>query len=71
VLFVIMALAEWLRSRVLVGAGVRFDEVLSTRVFNASFEANLSQSGANPGRAFNDLIQIRQFLTGNGILRAV
>lgn len=67
VLFVIMALSEWLRSRVLVGAGVRFDEVLSTRVFNASFEAYLSQSGANPGRAFNDLLQIRQFLTGNGI----
>jgi ATP-binding cassette subfamily C exporter for protease/lipase len=67
VLFVIMALSEWLRSRVLVGAGVRFDEVLSTRVFNASFEAYLSQSGANPSRAFNDLLQIRQFLTGNGI----
>ena len=66
-LFAIMALAEWMRSRVLVQAGVRFDEVLSTRVFNASFEANLSQSGGNPGRAFSDLIHIRQFLTGNGI----
>lgn len=66
-LFAIMALAEWMRSRVLVHAGVRFDEVLSTRVFNASFEANLSQSGGNPGRAFSDLIHIRQFLTGNGI----
>ncbi len=66
-LFVVMALAEWMRSRVLVAAGVRFDEVLSTRVFNASFEAYLSQSGANPSRAFSDLLQIRQFLTGNGI----
>lgn len=66
-LFVVMAMAEWLRSRVLVRAGVRLDEVLSTRVFNASFEAYLSQSGANPGRAFSDLIQVRQFLTGNGI----
>lgn len=66
-LFAIMALAEWMRSRVLVHAGVRFDEVLSTRVFNASFEANLSQSGGNPGRAFSDLIHIRQFLTGSGI----
>jgi ATP-binding cassette subfamily C exporter for protease/lipase len=67
VLFVIMALAEWMRSRVLVRAGVRFDEALSTRVFNASFEANLSQTGGKPGRAFSDLIQIRQFLTGPGI----
>lgn len=67
VLFIIMALADWMRSIVLVRAGVRFDDQLSTRVFNASFEAYLTQSAANPGRAFSDLLQIRQFLTGNGI----
>jgi len=66
-LFATMAFAEWMRSRLLVSAGVRLDEQLSTQVFNASFEAHLSQSGANPSRAFGDLIQIRQFLTGNGI----
>lgn len=66
-LFAIMAFAEWMRSRVLVGTGVRLDDQLSTQVFNASFEAHLSQSGTGPSRAFNDLIQIRQFLTGNGI----
>ena len=65
--FAIMGLAEWMRSRLLVRSGVRLDETLSTQVFNASFEAHLSQSGANPSRAFGDLIQIRQFLTGNGI----
>jgi ATP-binding cassette subfamily C exporter for protease/lipase len=62
-----MAFAEWLRSRLLVSTGVRLDEQLSTQVFNACFEAHLSQSGASPSRAFGDLIQIRQFLTGNGI----
>lgn len=66
-LFGIMAFAEWMRSRVLVGAGVRLDDQLSTQVFNASFEAHLNQSGADPKRAFGDLIQIRQFLTGNGM----
>ena len=66
-LFGVMACSEWLRSRVLVRAGMRFDEQLSTRVFNASFEAYLSQSSTLPSRAFGDLIQIRQFLTGNGI----
>ncbi len=65
--FVIMAFAEWMRSRVLVGTGLRLDEQLSTQVFNASFEAHLSQSGTSPSRAFGDLIQIRQFLTGNGV----
>ena len=66
-LFAVMAFAEWMRSRLLVSSGVRLDEQLSTQVFNASFEAHLSQSGASPSRAFGDLIQIRQFLTGNGI----
>jgi len=66
-LFAVMAFAERMRSRLLVSAGVRLDEQLSTLVFNASFEAHLSQAGASPSRAFGDLIQIRQFLTGNGI----
>ena len=66
-LFAVMAFAEWSRSRLLVRAGVRLDAVLGTRVFNASFEANLSQSGAPVQRAFSDLAEIRQFLTGNGI----
>jgi ATP-binding cassette subfamily C exporter for protease/lipase len=65
-----MALAEWGRSRILVGAGVRFDERLSTRVFNASFESQLSgpvPSARGAARAFSDLLQVRQFLTGQGI----
>jgi ATP-binding cassette subfamily C exporter for protease/lipase len=66
-LFGVMACSEWLRSRVLVRAGMRFDEQLSTRVFNASFENYLSQSSTNSSRAFSDLIQIRQFITGSGI----
>lgn len=66
-LFAVMAFAEWSRSRLLVRAGVRLDAALGTRVFNATFEANLSQSGAPVQRAFSDLTEIRQFLTGNGI----
>ena len=66
-LFAIMGFAEWMRSRLLVSSGVRLDEQLSTQVFNASFEAHLSQASVTPARAFGDLIQIRQFLTGNGI----
>ena len=65
--FAVMAFSEWMRSRVLVRAGVRLDAALRTRVFNASFESSLSQSSTGPTRSFGDLIQIRQFLTGNGI----
>jgi len=66
-LFGVMAFAEWTRSRVLVRAGVRFDQQLSSRVFNASFESYLTESRAGPSRAFYDLITLRQFITGQGI----
>jgi ATP-binding cassette, subfamily C, bacterial exporter for protease/lipase len=66
-LLAMMSFSEWSRSRVLVRAGVLFDQQLSTRVFNASFEAYLNQSREGPAKAFSDLIQIRQFVTGQGI----
>ena len=67
-LFGVMAFAEWMRSRVLVRSGVRLDALLGTSVFNASFDAHLAPSRVSPARSFGDLIQIRQFLTGQGIL---
>ena len=66
-LFAVMAFAEWMRTRVLISAGLRLDERLGTQVFNASFESHLSQTGTSPARSFGDLLQVRQFLTGNGI----
>ena len=66
-LFIVMAFAEWSRSRLLVRAGVRLDQQLNSRVFNASFEAYLNQLGHNPVQAFSDLTNVRQFLTGNGL----
>ena len=66
-LLAVMSFSEWSRSRLLIRAGVRLDGLINTRIFNASFDAYLSQSGANPGRAFADLTELRQFLTGQGI----
>jgi len=66
-LFAALALSEWLRSRLLVRASLRFDRQLSTRVFNGSFQAYLGQSASIAPRPFADLNQIRQFLTGLGV----
>jgi ATP-binding cassette subfamily C exporter for protease/lipase len=43
------------------------DELLSKRLFHASYDAYLNPAVKNPSRAFNDLTEVRQFLTGNGI----
>lgn len=66
--FVVMAFAEWCRSMLLVESGVRLDRQLGRQVFDASFEGNLVDGGKRSTKAFSDLIQIRQFLTANGII---
>jgi ATP-binding cassette subfamily C exporter for protease/lipase len=65
--FGVLTFAEWSRSKLLVSSGVRLDELLSKRFFHASYEAYLNPAVTNPSRAFNDLTEVRQFLTGNGI----
>lgn len=66
-LFGIMAFAEWLRSRLLVRAGVRLDEAMNSQIFNASFSKSLRKNRWDSPEAFNDLTQLRQFMTGMGI----
>ena len=65
--FGVLTFAEWSRSKLLVRTGVRLDELLSKRLFYASYEAYLNPEINNPSRSFNDLTEVRQFLTGNGI----
>ncbi len=62
-----MALAEWLRSRLLVRVGVRFDEALNGAVFDAAFAASLSQPAVKAQQALADLTQLRQFLTTTAV----
>ena len=68
VFIAVMAFAEWVRSRLLVRAGVRFDEQLNTRVFHAGFAAKLDQSPSDVTQTFGALTRLRQFLTGSGII---
>ncbi len=65
--FAVMAFSEWVRSRLLVRTGVRFDELVSNMIFNASFESRLKSGSSKGAQAFSDLTQIRQFATGVGI----
>lgn len=69
--FAVMAFAEWSRSRLLVRTGVKLDEKLNSRIFNASFESHLSQLGKNPAQAFSDLTNLRQYLTGQGLFALI
>jgi len=65
--FAMMAVAEWLRSRLLVRVGIRLDDQLNSLVFNAGFESYLRNAGRKAFDALGNLVTVRQFMTGNGV----
>lgn len=68
-LFFVLGGLEWVRSRMLVAASARLDEQLGDRVFDAVFTQSLTSSGAAAtAQPLNDMVQIRQFLSGQGLL---
>jgi ATP-binding cassette subfamily C exporter for protease/lipase len=66
-LFIVLAVSEWLRTRLLVRIGIKFDKLLSRRVFQATFREKLGASPLNAMEAISDLNGVRTFITGNGI----
>ncbi len=67
-LYVLMGGLEWIRSELLVRSSAHLDDALKNRVFTASFESILRKAGGSPAQALNDLNNVRQFLSGNGLL---
>lgn len=67
-MYACVALAEWWRTRVLIQAGRRIDASLAGPLMDADFAASLQGKGEAATRPLADLIQVRQFLTGPGIL---
>lgn len=67
-LYLFLFFAEWLRSRVIIRAGIVLDEALNRKIFRAAFGQSLSSQVKNPAQAFSDLSQVRQFITGNGAI---
>ena len=65
--YLMMEGLELMRSFVLVRIGAKLDMQLNKRVYTAAFEQNLRQAGGNAGQSLQDLMVIRQFLTGNGL----
>src|SRR4051812_47022008 len=65
--YLLMSALELIRSFVLVRVGARFDMTLNKRVYTAAFEQNLKQAGGNAGQSLQDLMNLRQFLTGNAL----
>ncbi|MBB5278659.1 PrtD family type I secretion system ABC transporter [Rhizobium rosettiformans] len=67
-LLVIYGLMEFIRSRMLVRAGLQFDEVLSAAIFSRAVKLRLSNPAAGAEYILSDGDKVREFMTGTGIL---
>ncbi len=62
------ALLEWIRSGMLIRASSALESRLASRVFEAAFATYLHTRTGNPGQPLSDLANLRQFLTGKGLM---
>lgn len=67
VLFITLGGLEFIRSRILVRLGNRLESQLSARVFDAEFALANKYPGSASNQALSDLMNMRQFMTGNGV----
>ncbi len=66
-LLVIYGVLEALRSRLLIRAGLKFDELMHDRLFPIVFDAALMQPKMAPVQALRDMNSIRDFIGGNAL----
>ncbi len=63
-----MGALDWVRGQIMVRASAKINEILALRVFDASFKQSLQSGGMKSSpQPVNDLIGLRQFLTGPGL----
>ena len=67
-LLISYGLLEFTRSRLLVRAGMQFDEMIANPVFHRVARQQMAQPGGNAQVALNDIDKVREFMTGQGIL---
>ncbi len=64
----IYSVLEFCRSKILIRAGVLFDDKISAKVFNAIHRACLVEPGINHIQCLRDVDTIRDFLAGAGLI---
>jgi ATP-binding cassette subfamily C protein/ATP-binding cassette subfamily C protein EexD len=64
----VYGILEWLRSRVLVRAGLRFDDMISKGLFSRVVTNTLRQPQARAEFALSDIDRLREFFTGSGLI---
>lgn len=66
--YVLSCALEWVRGQVMIKMSAGLDAQLGERVFGAAFERSLKEHSANPAQVLSDLNNLRQFVTGPGLI---
>ena len=67
-LMLVYGLMEFIRSRMLVRAGMQFDEMLSSAIFGRAVKMKLANPAGGAEHIISDGDKVREFLTGTGII---
>lgn len=67
-LYLLLGLLESVRGKTLTRMGNQIDAQMNERVFRASYQSYLHHGNGNAQQALTDFLQVRQFLTGTGVL---
>lgn len=67
-MLVCYGLLEFTRTRLLVRAGMQFDEVIASPVFHRVVTMKTALPGSNSQISLSDVDRVREFMTGQGIL---
>lgn len=59
---------EWVRGRLMVRLSLRVDWELAAEVFDAAFRRHVGRRKLNVQQVMSDLLELRQFLGGKGVL---
>ena len=66
--YIFWSALEWIRTRLMIRISMRIDWDSSSKVFDAAFRRHLERKQINVHQAMNDIVLVRQFLTGGGVL---
>ena len=69
--YVFWTALEWIRGRLMVRLSLRIDWDLASDIFDASFRRVAGRQTVNVQQAMGDLLELRQFLSGKGVLALV
>ena len=69
--YVFWTALEWIRGRLMVRLSLRIDWDLASDIFDASFRRVAGRKSVNVQQAMGDLLELRQFLSGKGVLAVV